>query len=90
MPDKSMRFRATPWIIKPLAPDEIYTDRAEFLEYFYETARKAATRRTMSTVLLGRRRMGKTEIFRRVVNQLFFEQDPHDPNAVVPVYIYVF
>ena len=80
------RFRATPWIIKPLVPDELYTDRVEFLEYFYTAARKSATRRTISTVLLGRRRMGKTEIFRRVVNQLFFEQDPQDPNAVVPIY----
>ncbi len=40
----------------------------------------------MSTVLLGQRRMGKTEIFKRVVNRLFFGQDPEDPNAVVPVY----
>ena len=86
MPDKPTRFPATPWVIKPLVPDEVYTDRAEFLEYFYTTARNAAERRTMSTVLLGRRRMGKTEIFRRVVNRLFFEQDPHDPKAVVPVY----
>jgi len=30
--------------------------------------------------------MGKTEIFKRVVNRLFFEQDHEDPNAVVPVY----
>lgn len=74
------------WIIRPLVPEEVYTDRAEFLEYFYQTALKAATRRTMSIVLLGRRRMGKTEIFRRVVNRLFFEQDPNDPMAVVPVY----
>ncbi|ETR66664.1 MAG: hypothetical protein OMM_05545 [Candidatus Magnetoglobus multicellularis str. Araruama] len=37
-------------------------------------------------VLLGQRRMGKTEIFKRVVNRLFFEQDRKDPNAVVPVY----
>jgi hypothetical protein len=40
----------------------------------------------MSTLLLGQRRMGKTEIFKRVVNCLFFEQDPKDPDAVVPVY----
>ena len=86
MPDKATRFPATPWVIKPLVPDEVYTDRAEFLDYFYASARNAAERRTMSTVLLGRRRMGKTEIFRRVVNRLFFEQDPHDPKAVVPVY----
>jgi hypothetical protein len=30
--------------------------------------------------------MGKTEIFKRVVNRLFFEQDHQDPEAVVPVY----
>ena len=30
--------------------------------------------------------MGKTEIFKRVVNRLFFEQDHRDPEAVVPVY----
>jgi AAA+ ATPase superfamily predicted ATPase len=47
---------------------------------------KARTRRTMSTVLLGQRRMGKTEIFKRVVNRLFFEQDHQDPKAVVPIY----
>jgi hypothetical protein len=79
-------FPATPWVIKPLVPDEIYTDRAEFLEYFYKAAFNAVGRRTMSTVLLGQRRMGKTEIFRRVVNRLFFDQDPRDPKAVVPVY----
>ena len=75
-----------PWVVKPLVPEEVYTDRTEFLEYFYAAALKAATRRTTSTVLLGQRRMGKTEIFKRVVNRLFFEQDPRDPHAVVPVY----
>ncbi len=72
--------------IKTLVPDEIYTDRKEFLYFFYNEALKAATRRTVSMVLLGQRRMGKTEIFKRVVNRLFFEQDRKDPNAVVPVY----
>ncbi|MCP4689906.1 MAG: hypothetical protein GY859_17780, partial [Desulfobacterales bacterium] len=56
------------------------------LEYFYKAAMDAAGRRTMSTVLLGQRRMGKTEIFKRVVNRLFFEQDPKHPDAVIPVY----
>ncbi|OQY50236.1 MAG: hypothetical protein DRR08_20875 [Candidatus Parabeggiatoa sp. nov. 2] len=37
-------------------------------------------------MLLGQRRMGKTEIFKRVVNRLFFEQDHQEPKAVVPVY----
>ncbi|TGO02247.1 hypothetical protein PN36_28060, partial [Candidatus Thiomargarita nelsonii] len=74
------------WVIKPLVAEEIYTDRQEYLDYLYHTALKAKTRRTSSTVLLGQRRMGKTEIFKRVVNRLFFEQDHKDPQAVVPVF----
>ncbi|ETR71664.1 MAG: hypothetical protein OMM_02321 [Candidatus Magnetoglobus multicellularis str. Araruama] len=74
------------YAIKQLVPDEIYTDRKDFLEYFYQAAYKAATRRTMSTVLLGQRRMGKTEIFKRVVNCLFCEQDHKSTHAVIPVY----
>jgi len=74
------------WVIKSIVPEEVYTDRTEFLDYFYSAALEAAHRRTMSTVLLGTRRMGKTEIFKRVVNRLFFGQDPRDPKAVVPVY----
>jgi len=74
------------WAVKPLVPEENYTDRQEFLNYFYQAALKAITRRTRSTVLLGQRRMGKTEIFKRVVNRLFFEQDHRDPKAVVPIF----
>jgi len=74
------------WAIKTLVPEEVYTDRQYFLDYFYQAALNARTRRTMSTVLLGQRRMGKTEIFKRVVNRLFFEQDHRDPEAVVPIY----
>ncbi len=75
-----------PWAIKTLVPQEVYTDRQYFLDYFYTAALKAATRRTTSTVLLGQRRMGKTEIFKRIVNRLFFEQDHRDPEAVIPIY----
>jgi hypothetical protein len=78
--------KSAPWVVKPLVPEEVYTDRVKFLDYFHHAALEAAHRRTMSTVLLGQRRMGKTEIFKRVVNRLFFEQDPMDPDAVVPVY----
>ncbi|MCP3930586.1 MAG: hypothetical protein GY705_15970, partial [Bacteroidetes bacterium] len=74
------------WAIETLVAEEVYTDRQEFLDYLYQAALKAKTRRTGSTVLLGQRRMGKTEIFKRVVNRLFFEQDYRDPKAVVPVY----
>lgn len=76
----------TKWVVKPLVPEPVYTDRAELLEYFYHAALEAAHRRTWSTMLLGTRRMGKTEIFKRVVNRLFFEQDPQAPHAVLPVY----
>ncbi len=76
----------TNWAIETLVPEEVYTDRQEFIDYFYQYALKAATRRSGSTVLLGQRRMGKTEIFKRVVNRLFFEQDYQTPEAVVPVY----
>lgn len=77
-----------PWAVRPITPEEVYTDRTGHLEYLHDAALKAITRRSMSTVLLGQRRMGKSEIFKRVVNRLFFEQENHaDPAAsVVPVY----
>ncbi|RKZ39303.1 MAG: hypothetical protein DRQ49_11905 [Gammaproteobacteria bacterium] len=81
-----MNSHTPKWAIKTLVSEEVYTDRQYFLDSFYEAALKARTRRTMSTVLLGQRRMGKTEIFKRVVNRLFFEQDHRDPDAVVPIY----
>ncbi len=69
------------WVVKTAVSEEVYTDREEFLDYFYKAALDAAGRRTMSTVLLGQRRMGKTEIFKWVVNRLFFDQDPKDPDS---------
>ena len=80
--------KSFPWAIRPLVPEDVYTDRREYIDYFYKIALKAITRRSMSTVLLGQRRMGKTEIFKRVVNKLFFEQEePANPDkSVVPVY----
>src|SRR6056297_1265674 len=76
------------WAIRPLVAEEVYTDRQEHIDYLYNASLKAITRRSMSTVLLGQRRMGKTEIFKRVVNRLFFEQEyPEDlEQSVVPVY----
>ncbi|MFP4307337.1 MAG: hypothetical protein ACLFQQ_08980 [Desulfococcaceae bacterium] len=80
--------RHPPWAIRPITPEPVYTDRDEPLEYLHHAALEAIRRRSMSTVLLGRRRMGKTEIFKRVVNRLFFEQETRaDSSAsVVPVY----
>ncbi len=74
------------WAIRTLVPEAVYTDRREHIDYFYQTALNAIRRRSMATVLLGQRRMGKTEIFKRAVNRLFFEQDYKDPKAVVPVF----
>jgi len=44
------------WAIRTLVSEDVYTDRQEFLDYFYQAALKAPTRRTASTVLLGQRR----------------------------------
>ena len=74
------------YAIKTIVHPDVYTDREEFLSYYYNAAMDAKTRHTMSSVLLGMRRMGKTEIFKRVVNRLFFEQDYQDLNAAIPVF----
>ncbi|KPA17681.1 ATPase domain protein, prokaryote domain protein [Candidatus Magnetomorum sp. HK-1] len=71
--------------IETLVPEEVYTDRKYHIDYFFNAALKAITRRTMSTVLLGQRRMGKTEIFKRVVNHLFFNQNNNE-KIVIPVF----
>ena len=76
------------YAIRPIVPEPVYTNRKEHLNYLYQAALNAIERRSMSVVLLGRRRMGKTEIFKRVVNRLFFEQEHHADihRSVVPVY----
>ncbi|MCP4351742.1 MAG: hypothetical protein GY795_40275 [Desulfobacterales bacterium] len=38
------------WVVRPVVPEEVYTDRREFLDYFYNASLEAAHRRTMSTV----------------------------------------
>ncbi len=77
-----------PWAVRPITPEAVYTDRSEHLQYLYEYALETVPRRSMSTVLLGQRRMGKTEIFKRVVNRLFFEQEHYADisRSVAPVY----
>jgi hypothetical protein len=78
----------TKYAIRPIVPEAVYTNRQEHLNNLYQTALNAIDRRSMSVVLLGQRRMGKTEIFKRVVNRLFFEQEHHADidRSVVPVY----
>jgi len=74
------------YIIKNIIPDAIYTDRHEFIDYFYNAAIKSITRRTKSLVLVGQRRMGKTEIFKRVINKLYSEQGKNDIGCIKAVY----
>ena len=48
------------YVLRPVVPEPLYTDRREHIEYFYQSALKAIERRSMATVLVGQRRMGKT------------------------------
>ena len=75
-------------IIPSSLPEPVFTDRKEHLDCLVQAALKSVTRRTTSIVLLGQRRIGKAEIFKRAVNRLFFGQEyPGDIHrSVVPVY----
>ena len=72
--DPSAKRSSSIWAIRPLVPEEVYSNREEHLEYLYNAAMDAIGRRTMSSVLLGQRRMGKTEIFKRLVNTFFSDR----------------
>lgn len=69
------------WLFRPSCPDELFTDREDWLKFLYQQAVDAKKLRTTSTALIGLRRLGKTELFRRVHTKLFWEQDD-----VVPIY----
>ena len=69
-----------------MVAEEVYTDREEHIDHLFRHALRAIDFKSWSIVLLGTRRMGKTEIFKRTVNRLFWEQDHRDPRAVVPVF----
>ncbi len=62
--------------------DEIFTDREELLSVLKKIALGAKVQRNISPVLIGHRRVGKTELLKRLYNELFWEQD-----EVVPIYI---
>jgi hypothetical protein len=74
-----------PFAIKPVTPEQLFTNRERMIDHFYDSALNAIHGRTISTVLLGHRRMGKSEVFKRVVNRLFFEQDLTQ-SVCIPVY----
>ena len=62
--------------------DEIFTDREGILAILKRIAYGAKRQQFFSPVLIGHRRMGKTEVLKKLYNELFWEQD-----EVVPIYI---
>jgi hypothetical protein len=66
----------------PVISDEIFTDREDLLSVLKQLALETKNQINISHVLIGHRRVGKTEVLKRLYNQLFWEQ-----NDVVPVYI---
>ncbi len=62
--------------------DEIFTDREDILATLKKIAYGAKRQQFFSPVLIGHRRMGKTEVLKKLYNELFWEQ-----NEIVPIYI---
>jgi hypothetical protein len=62
--------------------DEIFTDRENILATLKKIAYGAKRQQFFSPVLIGHRRIGKTEVLKKLYNELFWEQ-----NEVVPIYI---
>ncbi len=68
-------------IFKTLS-DDLFTDRDYWLDYMHNMGTSLGNGRSMgSTAVVGLRRLGKTELFKRAYNNLFFGQD-----KVVPVF----
>lgn len=69
------------WILKTIS-DDLFTDREDWLDYLYGYGVKLGEGKPFGSIaILGLRRLGKTELFRRVYNLLFFKQD-----KVVPIF----
>ncbi|MBI4531700.1 MAG: restriction endonuclease [Candidatus Latescibacteria bacterium] len=66
----------------PVLHDDLFTDREDLLVRLKREALDTPLYRTTSMALLGHRRVGKTEVLKRIYNWLFWEQD-----KVVPIYI---
>lgn len=69
------------WVIKPTCPDEIFTNREDVLDFLWGKVIDTSRLRTISTAFIGLRRFGKSELFRRIFNKAYLEQD-----RVVPIY----
>ena len=68
------RKRRRRYIFTPACPEELFTDREDEMAVLWQLGADAALYRTTSTALIGLRRLGKTELFKRVHSKLFFEQ----------------
>ncbi len=62
-------------------PADEFTDRQEIIDYLLRWAANTARDITLSTAVIGQRRLGKTAVLEQVYNHLFWEQD-----KVVPIY----
>ena len=75
-----MSERGHPPIFQSVPADE-FTDREEIISLLVKRARNTPRDMTLSTSVIGRRRLGKTAVMEQVYNRLFWEQD-----EVVPIY----
>lgn len=73
------RKRRRRYIFTPACPEELFTDREDEMAVLWRLGVNTALRRTSPTALIGLRRLGKTELFRRIHGKLFFEQDEVAP-----------
>ncbi len=74
-------FKMKNMILETLS-DDLFTDRDDWLDYLYKMGTDLGNGTLMgSTAIVGLRRLGKTELFKRTYNRLFFGQD-----KVVPVF----
>ena len=62
-------------------PADEFTDRQKIIGHLMRWAAYTARDITLSTAMIGQRRLGKTAVFEQVYNKLFWEQD-----VVVPIY----
>ncbi len=62
-------------------PADEFTDRQEIMDYLLRWAANTPRDITLSTAVIGQRRLGKTAVMEQVYNRLFWEQE-----VVVPIY----
>lgn len=62
-----------------LAPEETFVDRRAEIDRIYQLGLEAASARRRSTLVVGRRGVGKSEILRRAYNRLFWNQSRVTP-----------